>query len=192
MSNDVSDLRYTIVPRSDQINADQLIGGPMTITITDVRTTGAADQPVAIHYEGENGRPYKPCLTMRKVLILAWGADGMNWVGKSMTLYTDPAVKWGNDAVGGLRISHMTDIPKDIKVSLAVTKGKKAMYEVKRMEHPQEAAITLAGLLDDMHKVKGQKGKSAMETLIERLPFEEQVTATEALAAHIARLQTGG
>lgn len=129
---EVLDLRGTIIPKSDQLNADQLIGGPMTLTVTRV-TANSGDQPVTIHYEGDGGRPFKPCLTMRKVLVLAWGHDGNQWPGKSMRVYNDPAVRFGKEEVGGVRISHLSDIPSDISVRLAATKGKKALYEIKRM-----------------------------------------------------------
>lgn len=130
--SDVTDLRSTIVPKSDQLNADQLVGGPMTITVSRV-TAATGDQPVSIYYEGDKGRPYKPCLTMRKVLVLAWGHDGTQWHGKSMRIYNDPEVRFGKDITGGVRISHLSHIEKDIKVALAVTKGKKAMYEIRRL-----------------------------------------------------------
>lgn len=126
----ILDLRGTIIPKSDQLNADQLIGGPMTLTVTRVSASGG-EQPVTINYEGDNGRPYKPCLTMRKVLVLAWGHDGNQWPGKSLRVYNDPDVRFGKDTVGGVRISHLSDIPGDISVRLAATKGKKALYEIK-------------------------------------------------------------
>jgi hypothetical protein len=131
---DVSDLRFSIVPKSDQLNADQLIGGSLDITVTEVRVTSSPEQPVIVHYEGDDGRPYKPCKTMRKVLIKAWGEDGRSWRGKSMTLYHDPSVLFGGQAVGGIRISHLSDIPADIRVSLASTKGKKALHTIGRMQ----------------------------------------------------------
>ena len=134
MSNNITDLRDTIVPKSDQLNADQLIGGPITITITSVRRGSGDDQPIVIHYEGENGRPYKPCLTMRKVLIFAWGEDGEQWVGKMLTLYNKRDVKWGGVEVGGIRISHMSHVPADVKLSLAVTRGKKEPIIIKRLD----------------------------------------------------------
>ena len=93
--SDISNLSDTIVPKSDQLNADQLLGGSMTITVTDVRRGQSDDQPVIVHYQGDEGRPYKPCKTMRKVLIFAWGDDGHAWIGRSMTLYNDPEVKFG-------------------------------------------------------------------------------------------------
>jgi hypothetical protein len=136
LSTDVSDLRDTIVPKSDQLNADQLLGGPMVITITEVRAGTGEDQPVSIHYKGDAGRPYKPCKTMRRVLILAWGPDGRQWAGKSLELYNDQAVKFGNMDVGGIRISRMSDIPKTIRVALNATKGKKAMHEIAPLKGP--------------------------------------------------------
>lgn len=133
MNASVEDLRPTIIPKSDQLNAEQLLGGPMTVTVTEVSLGSGEEQPVVVHYDGEGGRPFKPCKTMRKVLIHAWGADGRKWSGRSMTLYNDPAVKFGGEDVGGIRISHMTDIERDVKVSLTSTRGKKAKYEIKRL-----------------------------------------------------------
>lgn len=134
MSNDVRDLRDTIVPKSDQLNAEQLLGGPITVTVTDVRRGGGEEQPVVIHYEGEGGRPYKPCKSMRKILVFAWGADGSQWIGRSMTLYNRPDVKFGGEEVGGIRISHLSDIPKDIEVSLTATRGKKVKTRIARLQ----------------------------------------------------------
>lgn len=131
--SDVANLRDTIVPKSDQLNAEQLIGKPMTITVTEVRRSVDGDQPLAIHYTGDQGRPYKPCKSMRKVLIFAWGDDGRDWVGKSMTLYCDPNVKWGGVKVGGVRISHLSHVESDLALSLTATKGKKEPVIIKRM-----------------------------------------------------------
>jgi hypothetical protein len=144
MNATVEDLRPTIIPKSDQLNSEQLLGGPITVTVTDVRLGGGDEQPVIVHYAGEEGRPFKPCKTMRKVLIHAWGADGSNWPGRSMTLYNDQTVKWGGEEVGGIRISHLTHIDRDIKVSLTTTRGKKAKYEVRRLDSG------LAGQLADL------------------------------------------
>lgn len=132
MSN-IANLRDTIVPKSDQINSEQLISGPMTITVTDVRR-GSEDQPLIINYYGDNGRPFKPCKTMRKVLIFAWGEDGRMWPGRSMTIYNNPEIMFGGMKVGGIRISHMTDIERDIQMSLTSTKGKKAPVTIHRLD----------------------------------------------------------
>jgi hypothetical protein len=134
MSTSVRDLRDTIVPKSDQLNADQLLGGPITVTVTDVRRGGGEDQPIVIHYDGEGGRPYKPCKSMRKVLVFAWGSDGREWIGRSMTLYNRPDVKFGGEEVGGIRISHLSDIDRDVAISLTATRGRKEQTRIKRLD----------------------------------------------------------
>lgn len=130
--SDVSNLKDTIIPKSDQLSSEQLLSGPITITVSSV-TRGAAEQPVIVSYDGDAGRPYKPCKTMRKLLLFAWGDDGREWVGKSMTLYCDPEVKFGGVKVGGIRISHMSHIESDIAVSLTATKGKKELHRIKKL-----------------------------------------------------------
>jgi len=139
--SDVSNLRDTIVPKSDQLNSEQLLHGPLTITVTGVDRSNDAQQPIIVHYRGENGRPFKPCLTMRKVLIFAWGEDGAKWVGRSMTLFNDLSVKWGGVAVGGIRISHMTHIDRQIALQLTATRGKKEPYIINILTPPADGRV---------------------------------------------------
>jgi len=124
------DMSAHVAPKSDQMNADDLIAGPRTITITKVSGTGNAEQPVAVSFEGDNGKPYKPGKSMRRVMIAAWGADAAKYVGRRMTLYCDPAVSFGGMKVGGIRISHMSDIARDLTMALTVTKAKRAPFTV--------------------------------------------------------------
>ena len=125
----MSDMLQTIVPKSDQLNADDLIGGrTLTITITRVQVGGGPEQPVSIHYDG--GLPYRPCKSMRRVLVHAWGNDSKSYVGRLLTLYTDPKVKYGGVEVGGLRISHMSHIDAPMTVALTATKAKRTPYTV--------------------------------------------------------------
>lgn len=176
MNATVEDLRPTIAPKSDQLNADQLICGPMTITVRDVRVSTSDEQPVIVHYEGDNGRPFKPCKTMRKLLVAGWGANGNEWSGRSMTIYNDPAVKFGGSDVGGIRISHMSDIPRDIRVSLTSAKGKKALYEVKRMERPAGidylVLIRAAASLDEL-KTAFESATRSTKDASERAKFAD-------------------
>jgi hypothetical protein len=169
MSNNITDLRDTIVPKSDQLNSDQLLGGPITITITSVRRGSGDDQPVVVHYEGENGRPWKPCLTMRKVLIFAWGEDGSQWVGKMLTLYNLRTVKWGGVEVGGIRISHMSHVPADVKLSLAVTRGKKEPIIIKRLDASDPLVAARAEL-----DTAARKGMEALKEAWASLPVAQR------------------
>ena len=138
--SDVSNLRDTIVPKSNQLNSEQLLYGPLTITVTSV-ARGSDDQPITVHYRGENGRPYLPCKSMRKVLIFAWGEDGNKWVGRSMTLFNDLAVKWAGVAVGGIRISHMTHIERQIALQLTATRGKKEPFIINILTPPADDRV---------------------------------------------------
>lgn len=168
---DIRDLRSTIIPRSDQINSEQLLGGPIVITVTEVAVGSSKEQPITVHYEGENGRPYKPCLTMRKVLVHAWGKDGTEWAGRSMELYNDPAVRFGTEVVGGIRISRMSDInPKGIRVSLTASKGKKALHEIEILQDSPELVRALAAIEAATNGETLKKAKTLAATL--KVPSE--------------------
>lgn len=124
------DLTETIAPRSDQLNADDLMGGPRTVTVVDVRK-GDPDQPVHIvTAEFGDGRPYKPSKSMRRVLVAAWGTDSTVYAGRRATLYRDPSITFGKDEVGGIRISHLSDIDKPLKLALTVKRGKREPFVV--------------------------------------------------------------
>lgn len=144
----VVDLRPTIVPKSDQLNADDLIGQSLTIKVTQVALTGDGDQPFAIHYEGDNGKPFKPCKSMRRVMVSVWGSDGHAFIGRRMTLYRDEKVQFGGQAVGGIRISHMSDIDRDITMPLTATRGHRKPYTVKALPAPAgKSAVALDVIL---------------------------------------------
>lgn len=120
------DMTAVIAPRSDQLNAEDLIAGTKTIKITSVDVkVGAKEQPVTVHYEGENGKPFKPCKTVCKIMARVWQSeDSKTYVGKSMVLFRDPKVRFGADETGGIRVSHMSHIDKITKVTVLKTKGK--------------------------------------------------------------------
>tara|TARA_R110000868_G_scaffold406836_1_gene687583 strand:+ start:1220 stop:1765 length:546 start_codon:yes stop_codon:yes gene_type:complete len=133
-------LAETIIPKSDQLNADDLITGTITIKVTAIKGSNEPQQPVSIHYEGDNGKPYKPCKSMRRVLVSAWGANGLEYVGKSMTLYRDNSVAFGGIQVGGIRISHLSHIDNDMTLALTVSRASRKPYLVKRLEVAQPKA----------------------------------------------------
>lgn len=140
-------LSSTIAPKSDQTNADDLIAGPRTITITGVEA-GSAEQPVNIHYEGENGRPYKPGKSMRRVLVAMWGSEANAYVGRRLTLYCDKAITFGADTTGGIRISHASDIREPLEMALTVKRGKRKPFRVEPLpasEPAFDAAAVISG-----------------------------------------------
>jgi hypothetical protein len=180
------DITKTIAPKSDQLNADDLIAGPRTITVTRVTGNENDEQPVSIFFEGDKGKPYKPGLSMRRVLLLVWGPDAAQYVGRSMTLYTDTEVMFGGFKVGGIRISHMSHISAPRNLALTVKRGKKGQYTV----HPLQAETPSAALEQAMDAARNGKeaflsfynsdlGKRFREQIKARLP-EFQKIASEA------------
>ena len=142
----MSDMSAVIVPKSDQLNADDLIAGPITIKITGVAIKGGTEQPIAISFEGDNGKPYKACKSMCRIMVAAWGPDSKRYSGRSMTLYRDPAVKWAGMEVGGIRISHMSDIEAPLTMALTQTRANRKPFTVKPLKNPAarsaEAAVS--------------------------------------------------
>lgn len=157
------DMTTTIAPKSNQLNADDLLSGPRTIKITKVSAApSGADQPVAINFEGDNGKPYYPCKSMRRVLVQVWDKYAEAYVGRSLTLYRDPAVLFGGIAVGGIRISHMSHIDRDMTMALAENKKSRKPFTVKPLkadapaassaQRKQTAAEWLAALEADLNQ----------------------------------------
>lgn len=127
------DMRTVIQPKSDQLNADDFVAGPRTVRITSVEIKGG-EQPISVHFEGDNGKPWKPCKTTARLMVAAWGPDASQYKGRSLTLYRDPTVKWAGLEVGGIRISHMSHIDSDMVYAATVTKGKRAPIKVKPLK----------------------------------------------------------
>lgn len=134
------DISHTIIPKSDQLNAEDFISGPLTFTIMDVAVNNTPEQPVSIKFAG-GFRPWKPCKTMRRVLVLGWGADAEHYIGRSLTLYREPSVKWAGKPEGGIRIAAMSDIPRRIEVMLSEAKGKRTLQQID-MLHPADIPQT--------------------------------------------------
>lgn len=179
----MTDLTHTIVAKSDQLNADDLIGGAITVEVTKV-SLASTEQPVAINYKGDNGKPFYPCKTMRRVMVHLWGPDGSQYVGRRMTLYRDPKVVFGGAEVGGIRISHMSHIDKPQTMTLTATKKSKKPYTVLPLGEVAKPAPTAA----DKAKAAEQKA-NAIIAEIEASDNPAIVLATH--AATIERLKTG-
>jgi len=137
-----TDMRQAIAPKSDQLNYEDFLGErTLTIKITTVTVKPGAEQPVTVNFEGDNKKPYKPSKTMGKVICALWGDTKEVYFGRSLTLYGDPTVLFGGAAVGGIKISHMSNLDSKVTMMLTSTRGKKAPHTV----HPlvvQDALIT--------------------------------------------------
>ena len=159
---EIVDLTETTAPKSDQLNADDLIAGPRTIRVTRVSLLGG-DQPIAINFEGDNGKPYKPCKSMRRVMVRIWGPDGSKYAGHEMTLYCDPTVKFGGQEVGGIRISHMSGIDKPVTIALTATRASRKPFTVKPLERSAAPAAGGDEVVFAAALVEAKKGRDAFQ-----------------------------
>ena len=203
MSNPESlDLTDTLAGTVDQITADSLIGRTITARIVKItRMQGApkkGDQPVNVYLDGED-LPWRPCLSMRRLLSALWTSDASRWIGQTVRLYRDDSVAFGGMNVGGVRVSHAT-IPRRMSLSLAATKGKKSVFTVEPLpkeeprqpDRPQQPArptlaevLTSAGLaMADLDRWATGQGRDKPSGL----PMAKQQATADWLAADPSRL----
>jgi len=125
------DLSKTIIAKSDQLNADDLLTGPRTFTVLEVRE-GSEEQPVSIVLkEWPRNRPFKPSKTVQRILAYCWGAETDDWPEDArMTLFRDEKVKWAGEEVGGIRVSHLSHIKGQQKIALQESKHKKTLHTI--------------------------------------------------------------
>jgi hypothetical protein len=154
----------TLAPTSDQLDAVDLLGGPRTFTISDV-SRGNAEQPVNVHL-AEFPRVWRPGKSMRRVLAACWGPEASEWVGRRVTLYCDEKVTFGNDVVGGTRISHLSHLDKAKKIPLLVKRGKSATFTVQPLAEqaaPPEPTAEEVAACTDVDELKAMWKRSGKE-----------------------------
>ena len=176
------DLTASIVPKSDQLNAEDFLTGPRTFTIESV-SAGSAEQPFDFHLTEAPGRAYRPSKSMRRVLVTAWGSEANVYTGRHLTLYRDPEVTFGRDKVGGIKISHLSHLEKRLTLALTVTRGKRAMHVVEPLTDPapaqgeptaeQVAECVIKATLGEWWKVSGKERRAQIEARVAELDNPE-------------------
>jgi len=133
----MNDFQQTLAAKSDQINNVDLAGGDQTIIITKINVNMKEDQPVSISFQGSD-KVYRPCKGMRRVMGEIWGVDPGQYIGRSLTLYRDPDVRFGADTTGGTRIRAMSHIDGVKKVTVPVSRGKVKQYQISPLQRQAE------------------------------------------------------
>jgi hypothetical protein len=162
----IIDISKTISPKSDQLNADDLITGPITAKIIGVSITETKDQPVSINLEGFPGKPFKPCKSMRRVLVSCWGNDGNLYVGRSITLYRDDRVTWAGQEVGGIRISHLSHIDREVNLMLTASRSNRKPFRVRPLSEEHDDNVVLRKWAEEYAaQIKAATSKEYLEEL---------------------------
>lgn len=133
-----------LVGKSDQLDNVDLLSGPRDFTITDV-SAGNAEQPINITL-AEFPRPWRPGLTMRRLLAAMWGPDASVYVGRRVRLYRDPQVSFGKDATGGTRLSHASHLEKRVEITLPTSRGKFGLFKVEPL--PDVPVVDVGSITD--------------------------------------------
>ena len=140
-----ADLAGSVKTKSDQLNADDLISGPLTGRIVRITKGATPEQPVNIQLSCWHV-PWRPCKTERRVLIALWGEDPAAWMGRTLRIQRDAMVAFGGENVGGVRIAGASHIKGEVSVMLNKSKGKKARRTVVEIP-PIADAQTVAPIL---------------------------------------------
>lgn len=161
------DLSKTIIPKSDQLNADDLITGAKTIKIRDIKAGADETQPVCIYFYGDNNKSFKPCKSVRRILVQLWGADGLKYIGRRLTIFRDDSVKWAGVEIGGIRISHASHIDSATRVLVTTAKNKRTPMTIE--------ALPLVELKDiEAAKKAISENKTTLEAILKQYDLTDE------------------
>lgn len=130
----MNDMSATIIAKSDQINAADLVGSTFTGIIREVNIKASVDdQPVSIFFEGEK-KAFRPCKGVRRLLVKAWGPDANAYIGKGLELFCDPTVTWAGKEEGGIRVSRMSHIESAFVFAMRTSRTATKPYQIKPLQ----------------------------------------------------------
>ena len=164
------DISDTLIPKSDQLDAVELVSGPRIFTIDKV-SRGSDEQPINIHFT-DFPRPWRPSKGMRRVLVACWGPDASQYAGRRVELYCDPDVRFAGAQVGGLRVRRLSHIDKRKSVPLLVARGKSAVFHVDPLPEPT-TADRIATLRAEWHRADPDRRK-VIEAQVAELSGESE------------------
>ncbi|MDQ5860688.1 MAG: hypothetical protein M3536_00295, partial [Actinomycetota bacterium] len=110
-------------------------------------------------------RPWRPSKSMRRVLVAAWGSDSNNYIGRRMTLFGDPSVKWGGIAIGGIRLSHVSHITKPLTIALTESKGKRKPFSVDPLQDAPKPPTPTTPTRDWLTEAKAAADTDALRAI---------------------------
>lgn len=104
--------------------------------VEDEKKKKDVDKPVMWFKEIDRGWMY--CKTTGHCCSAMFGEDDDAWVGKRITLYADPEVRFGSEQVGGIRIAGSPDIAKPMTVRIKFPKKKAYELQLVPTRPPQQ------------------------------------------------------
>lgn len=178
MTLTAEDLQRATQAKSDQLNSCDILGGSLVAKIVDVKS-GSSEQPVIIVIDSWP-QPWKPSKTSLRVLCACWGNEPQHWIGRYAVLFCDETVKFGGEAIGGIRTSHLSHISGTKKVAVNTTRGKKGIQTIEPY-YPQEQAPPAA------EPVFWPDDKFAQQLAILQPKIDSGERTVEQLIAHLEK-----
>ena len=116
--------------KSDQLNASDLLTGPITVSVEGVKMKDPKEQqPMTVSISGGH-MPWKPCKGMRTALIAAWGLPLSQWTGRQITLINNPKVKYGGEEKGGIEVAALSHIDAPFVIKITVSRQQKKVFTI--------------------------------------------------------------
>ena len=171
-----SELQACAAAKSDQIDADNLIGGiTMDVTIKAVQRGPSNEQPLQLVLE-ETEKFYRPSKTYRRALIGCFGDEPSNWIGKRLRLVRNPDTMFGGVKVGGVEVSHAS-IEAPMVFMLQAKRGKKSAVSIDVIPAPQKPTPMPEKVKAAAAAVSGKRKPAApAEPSISGDPMESDLT----------------
>lgn len=126
--------------RSDQLNADDLVGGSIVKKIVKVEEGKRDGETVPkIYLEGDY-QPWIPCKTMAVLLVQAWNVSKpSDIVGRYVELFRWGDAVFAGEKVGGIRVCGLSHIDSDQTFMVRINRKKKILWKVRKLNTPADS-----------------------------------------------------
>lgn len=141
------DLSETLKGKTEELTVDDMSGvGQLLIQVKTVVRKDDPNEKRPTRIFNDQGKPYYPCLLMRRAIAQAWGKDGKQYAGRWMGLYVDPDVHFGTEKTGGIRVFGFSHIDAPFSMYLTVAKGRRKLFHFKKLDIPTNAPTQAAAV----------------------------------------------
>jgi len=149
-------IREFVKIKSDRLNYEDFIMGPQDFTIDRLGKKMDQGQPrLLMFFAGREDTPYWPSKGMVKCLSSpeGWGeSEFSEWVGRKVRLFGEPTVVYAGKEIGGIQISHISDIPAAYSTKITLRRGMRIDYMIEPLTEAMYPAAQFSEKLPAMRQ----------------------------------------
>lgn len=152
-------IREAAKPKSNQLNAVDLLGTKIIVKILKVEVDLSKEQTTKVFIESLDGKKMQPMMprkNMQRVMIESWGDEESTYGGKYIELFNNPKVKWSNEETGGVFISRMSHIKAPYTFIYRPSRGKTERIEIGRIDPSEFNGKAVQPAIDPELKAAGE------------------------------------